>query len=418
MNKKVDVEIIKPLVQQHARDAVFYWQQLNTGRFSPLVTSQKWHHFRRQLNAHIDGLRAAGQEGWDAAFKNYSRWKTDSEAFICWLLALEQDEPSHIRILHNMAPGNSDSSLQGMVEAIAWLPEPQTRLILARWRAESSSDERKLEAWLQAMGSSGIEPQEELFPLLEHENPHIRAVCCELVGKLRLHRYQQAVAEMLTDNDFTVREQAVLALAWLSPRIDIVDELQNLLVFHLKNAPQRGLAAVLAQRKLEYIARITGLCIPQGDRRLETILTAIPGRLRLLILAFHGDPAQLSVLYKAMENESTARLAFWAAGFISGLDMARPEYCSSAPERMKEMEQPLSFSSDDADIGLAWPDVPAVVTACHSMNLSDGPLLLGKLPSAAYCHDLLATATQAVRFAASWHLTAGDSSAPRIDTRK
>jgi len=266
-----------------------------------------------------------------------------------------------------------------MVDAIAWLPEPQTRLILAHWRAESSSDERKLEAWLRVMGSSGIEPQEELFPLLEHENPHIRAVCCELVGKLRLHRYQQAVAEMLTDNDFTVREEAVLALAWLSPRIDIVDELQNLLVFHLKNAPQRGLAAVLAQRKLEYIARITGLCIPQGDRRLETILMAIPECLRLLILAFHGDPAQLSVLYKAMENEPTARLAFWAAAFISGLDMARPEYCSSAPERMKEMEQPLSFISDDADIGLAWPDVPAVVTACHSMNLSDGPLLLGKL---------------------------------------
>ncbi|EFU2868046.1 Uncharacterised protein [Salmonella enterica subsp. enterica serovar Sanjuan] len=97
---------IKPLVQQHSRDAAFYWQQINIGRFSPLVTSQKRHHFRRQLNAHIDGLRAAGQEGWDAAFKNYSRWKTESEAFICWLLALEQDEPSHIRMLHNIAQSN------------------------------------------------------------------------------------------------------------------------------------------------------------------------------------------------------------------------------------------------------------------------------------------------------------------------
>jgi hypothetical protein len=51
--------------------------------------------FRRQLNAHINGLRAAGQEGWDAAFKNDSRWKTESEAFICWLLTLERDEPSY-----------------------------------------------------------------------------------------------------------------------------------------------------------------------------------------------------------------------------------------------------------------------------------------------------------------------------------
>lgn len=38
------------------------------------------------------------------------------------------------------------------------------------------------------------------------------------------------------------------------------------------------------------------------------------------------------------------------------------------------MEQPLSFSSDDADIGFVWPDVPTVVMACHSMNLNDGPL--------------------------------------------
>lgn len=171
---------------QHARDAVFYWQQLNIGRFSPLVTSQKWHHFRRQLNAHINGLRAAGQEGWDAAFKNDSRWKTESEAFICWLLTLERDEPSHIRMLHNMTQGHSESFLRGMADAIAWLPELQTRLILARWRAESSSDERTPEA----MGSSGIAPQEELFPRLEHENPHIRAACCKLVGKLRLHRYE------------------------------------------------------------------------------------------------------------------------------------------------------------------------------------------------------------------------------------
>lgn len=39
---------IKPLIQQHARDAVFYWQQINTGCFSPLITTQKRHHFHRQ----------------------------------------------------------------------------------------------------------------------------------------------------------------------------------------------------------------------------------------------------------------------------------------------------------------------------------------------------------------------------------
>lgn len=418
MDKLVNTDIIKPLVQQHARDAVFYWQQINIGRFSPLITSQKRHHFHQQLNAHLDGLRAAGQEGWDAALKNYARWKADGEAFVCWLLALESDDQIHINILHNLPGINRSQLLRSMAETVAWIPEFQARLILERWRLESDSDEMMLEAWLYATGAMGIIPENDFRPLLEHESPRIRAACCRAVGKLRLHTCQQIVENMLSDSDHNVREEAVLALAWLTPRIDIVNELHSLLIFHLQNAPQRGMVAVQARRKLDYLARLAGLCVPQRDSRLHVILADMPERLRLLTLAYHGDPEQFSVIYKALENEQTSRLAFWAIGFISGLDMTVPEYCSSAPEMKDESGKPLSFSSDDTDIGLVWPNVSAVVTNCRSLNFSAGPLLLGKQISAAYCHELLTTATQAVRFAASWHFAAGDMTVPRIDTRK
>lgn len=414
----MEINIIKPLVQQHARDAVFYWQQIDIGCYSPLITTQKRYHFHRQLNAHLDGLRVAGYDGWDAAFKNYSRWKSEGEAFVCWLLALEQEDKSYIAQLHKIAARNIKSSLRGMIEALAWLPESQARLILAHWRQDSTSDDLMLEAWLRASATAGILPQEDLSPLFAHKNPRIRASCCYLAGKLRLHNWQQSIINILSDHEPSVREEAILALAWLSPCTDIVYELHNLLFFHLQNAPHRGLAAVISRRKQEYIARMIGLCISQGDPRLQTILDIMPERLRLLTLAYHGDPEQLPVLYQAMKKEHTARLAFWAIGFISGLDMTLPERCIQETVTTKNDEQILSFKSDDADIGLVWPNTPVVIVDARALNLSAGPLVLGKTPSAVWCSELLSTATQAVRFAASWHLAAGNATIPRINIRK
>ncbi len=160
-----------------------------------------------------------------------------------------------------------------------------------------------------------------------------------------------------------------------------------------------------------------GLCLPQRDPRLEVILAALPERLRLITLAYHGDPIQLPILYKAMENEDTVRLAFWAICFISGLDMTVPEHYDSTSRSTKIDEQPLSLRSDDEDIGLIWPDVPKVVSNCHSLKLPKGPLVLGKEVSITYCHDLLNTENQAIRFAATWHFAKNDITTRRIDTR-
>lgn len=414
----MDISVIKPLIQQHARDAVFYWQQIDIGCYSPLITTQKRYHFHRQLNAHLDGLRAAGHDGWDAAFKNYSRWKSEGEAFVCWLLALEQNDKSYIAQLHRIATRNIEPSLRGMTEALAWLPEPQARLILTHWRQDSVSDDLMLEAWLRASAIAGIAPREDLSPLFAHKNPRIRASCCYLVGKLRLHNWQSAIINILSDHEPGVREEAILALAWLSPCTDIVYELHNLLLFHLQNAPQRGLAAVISRRKLEYIARMTGLCLPQGDPRLDNIMSSIPERLRLLTLTYHGDAAQLPILYDAIKTEHTARLAFWSIGFISGLDMTTPEHCIQETETTNNNDdQPLSFKSDDMDIGLVRPNAPAVIADSRALNLPSGPLIYGKKPSTEWCHELLSTATQAARFAASWHLATGDATVPRMDIR-
>lgn len=137
----------------------------------------------------------------------------ESEAFVCWLLALEADDASRTETLWQLA-----------------------------------SDERLLEIRLRAMGAAGDTPEEDLMLWLARPNPRLRAACCQLVGQLRLHAYRQALVDLLADSDAEVKEQAILALAWLLPSIDIVNELHH------------ALAAVIARRKAEFMARILNSC--------------------------------------------------------------------------------------------------------------------------------------------------------------
>ena len=57
------MRIIPPLVERHVGDAAFYWQQRDQSAHSPLLDWQALRHFDRLLEAHLDGIRAAGDAG-------------------------------------------------------------------------------------------------------------------------------------------------------------------------------------------------------------------------------------------------------------------------------------------------------------------------------------------------------------------
>ena len=75
--------IIKPLILQHAEDAAFYWTQRSTKAHSPLLRFDRLTHFDRLLTAHLDGLRVAGDVGWECALKNLQRWKACGRGVRC-----------------------------------------------------------------------------------------------------------------------------------------------------------------------------------------------------------------------------------------------------------------------------------------------------------------------------------------------
>jgi len=410
----MSLDVIPPLIDQHARDAAFYWRQIDVSRFSPIVTQQKLKHFHRQLDAHLDGLCVAGESGWKAAYKNLTRWKTQGEAFVCMWLALGLQNEAHFDALRRIISEHPDTTVRGVIGAMARLPYAQAEPLLNLWL--NSSNELLLEIALRAFGAQRKAPGKDLSELFVHTNPRIRAACCQLTGKLRLQAHQSNIHQALVDIEAQVREQAALANFWLSPKASITDELYELLTRNLQNTPKRGLASVIAKRRMELLARMLGHTTSRGSERLPQLLSTLPERLRILMLAHHGDPAQLPYLLHALENETTARLAFWAIGLITGIDTTAPELCAPAPEP-KEGANTLSTATDDADVGLEWPNVPIVVAACQPFSLKTGPLLMGQTPTIKHCLNVMATAPQAARFAASWHWARLDAKAPQVDTR-
>ena len=79
--------IIPPLVTRHAGDAAFYWQQHDGSAHSPLVGLPQLLEFDRLLDAHLDGLRVAGEPGWEIALAQLQRWQRAPEVFVCAVLA-------------------------------------------------------------------------------------------------------------------------------------------------------------------------------------------------------------------------------------------------------------------------------------------------------------------------------------------
>ncbi len=65
---------IKPMHIRHAEDSAFYWMQRDGSAGSPLLRFERLAHFDQLLNAHLDGLREAGEPGWEIALKNLTRW--------------------------------------------------------------------------------------------------------------------------------------------------------------------------------------------------------------------------------------------------------------------------------------------------------------------------------------------------------
>jgi len=361
---------------------------------------------------HLDGLRVAGEEGWDIALSGLERWRGSGEAFVCVLLALESALPGErLRSVFAQIEADPERMLRGVISALAWAEPGQGEAWMARWVADPNPPVLQVAAW-RALRLNSLERCHDFLPFLPSAlaSPHapVRAAGCRLAGDLRDY---ERLRPLLSDPDGVVRAEAAIAFAShdavlsASPLWRCVAGLTGELAA-LSGRPRRD-----AQHRLVRWVRQLGLIVPIGHPGVALLLQQLPVRLGLQFVLHHGDGSLLPWVAGQADNPDVARLAGWVWATLTGVDLdeaglARP------PVRLDDGQ--AIRPTDDLDPGLSEPDAAALRAAAIALPGS-GPCLLGAELTRERLLDLLHGAPQGIRWIAAQRLRLNDGS--RFDTR-
>lgn len=393
--------IIAPLVTRHAGDAAFYWSRHDDSVHSPLIGLIELIEFDRLLEAHLDGLRVAGEAGWAIALSSLQRWRSSGEAFVCALLALEAPNAGErLKVVWGLVEADPARMLRGLISALAWVTPEERQTWVARWRVEGSPPALQVVAWRASR--LGLDDEREglrghLQAALGSCHAPVRAAACRLAGELREY---ERLLPMLSDADEAVRAEAAIAQAPSNTLISasalwqcVMQQLQ--VSASLTGRPRRD-----AEHRLGRWVRQLGPIVPLGHPGVAQLLQQLPVRLGLYFVLHHGDGALLPWVARQADHPDAARLAGWVWAALTGVD---PEQAGLAllPTRLDDGQ--VTRLTDDLDPGL--PDIDAAALQAAAVPpRTEQPCLWGGELNRERLLDVLRNGPQALRWIAAQRL--------------
>ncbi len=401
--------IVEKVVSQHAEEAAFLWLLRDAAVGAPHYKLWELSRLDNRVEAHLDGLRVAGDPGWDIAWKQAEEHSEPGELFTVGVLAFESGKPERIDKVLGLAAPKAPVS-RAVVSALGWLPEPQVLPLLGPLVKHSSPAVRRIGVAGYAIWR--MNPGTALEKALNDADLHLRSRALKMVGEMGYSVWLPLLKKHLSIAHVPCRFHAAWSAAVLTGDAAAVAELQ---MIALTESGYRQRAAEIAVRRLD---------VPAAQRWL-TMLGKLPGGERLAIqgAAALGDAASIPKLLDAMKLPLLSRLASEAFTFITGADLndldldgKRPEGFEPGPNE-DALDENVSM---DPDEGLAFPDLDKVAAwwkknqgrfACGVRHL------LGKPITPAWCHEVLRIGRQRQRAAAAIELAIRNPNAPLFEVR-
>src|SRR5918996_2266870 len=88
--------IIPHIVEQHAEEAAFLWLLRDAAVDAPHYDLKDLARLDERVEAHIDGLRVAGEPGWEITLAQLEQHREAGEVFAAGVLALESQDQAKI----------------------------------------------------------------------------------------------------------------------------------------------------------------------------------------------------------------------------------------------------------------------------------------------------------------------------------
>jgi uncharacterized protein (TIGR02270 family) len=388
--------ILPDIVGQHAEEAAFLWLLRDAAVDAPHYARRHLARLEERVEAHVDGLRVAGEPGFEIAMAQLDRFQEAGELFAAGVLALESGNELWLQPVLEIARSVPDAE-HGLFGAIGWLRKEHLRLYVRPWLDSPDPFERRL--GLVACSLHRADPKQRLAPLLKDTDPLVRARALRLAGELGRVDLAERAAEAVAQEDAYV----VFWAAWAAGLLGIRDiAIPPLEVAAESGGPAQGPALELAAR----------LMAPSRAAAWVRTLNADQANHRLVVRALGaiGDPAAVPWLIGRMSDPALARLAGESFSLITGVDIAFDDLEGETPEGVSA--GPTEDPADprvalDEDENLPWPD-PDLVTAWwedHGDRFRRGTRhLLGRTLDGDAAEAAFAQGFQSQRRAASYEI--------------
>ena len=399
-------QVIDSIVQQHAEEAAFLWLLRNNAVHAPHYSLRDLAKLDGRVEAHLDGLRVAGEPGWDLC-KTALGNEENGEVFAASVMAFESGIESRIQAVLEALQKTPELS-KGLISAFGWMPFEQAAPHAQRLLAADSPLKRLI--GLAAYAVHRQDPGAPLKEALSSPDLSLKARALKAVGELGKANLLPFVKSNLAVEDLTCRYWAAWSGALLGEpaAIPVLQRLAE------SGHAQREVACAMALRRMS---------VQEGQAWLK-VLASHPETLRLAIQAAGviGDPAQISWLIQQMANHAIARVAGESFTCITGVDLAYDDLDTDKPDGFEAgpTENPEDESVDmDPDEDLPWPN-PQLIERwwfTHRVQFTNGTrYLCGQPMTIESLNQVLRTGKQRQRTAAAIELAIRQPGTPLFNT--
>jgi uncharacterized protein (TIGR02270 family) len=399
---EISALVNREVVHQHAEEAAFLWTLRNHAIGEPHYALKDLAGLDERVEAHLDGLRVAGDVGWEFCKANLGH-EGPGEVFALAVLAFGAGNRDRMR--EALIAGCASPKLRpGLVSALGWLD----------YASVSQWIQKLLEAKAPLHRAVGIaayaihreDPGAALTLAVDDAHPVLRARALRACGELKRDDILELVRMHLQDDDEACRFWAAWSVVLLGAR----DGAPVLMRFVEENG-------AFAARALQLVLRAMGLT---ESRQWVSALAKQPQFARLTVMGagIVGDPVSVPWLIKKMESPELGRLAGEAFTMITGVDLARQDLSQDAPPKTDAAEdeiEPLDYESN-----LPWPSAGPVAKwwKKNQQAFSKGTRHLGgRAITAQSAIEILVSGKQRLRAAAALELALLDANYMLFEVR-
>jgi uncharacterized protein (TIGR02270 family) len=401
--------IIPHIIDQHAEEAAFLWLLRNNAVTEAHYNLEHLQRIEERIEAHIDGLRVAGTEGWQRCLENLQQFKEPGEMFAAATLAFESHDPEHLKTLYALAETHPDTE-RGLISALGWVEPQHLQGKVSGMLTSPSPFWRRM--GIAACAIHRVNPGKHLETAVQDQDALLCCRALKAAGELGRHDLKDLIAYRLKADAPNIRFWAAWALTLFGNRHEALQTLQTFLT--QPNAYALQAAQLLFRtHNADTTQHLLGLLVKQHNNQ----------RLAIQGAGIAGDSRYIPWLIQQMAIPEHARVAGEAFSLITGIDLAYDDLETDQPENVNAGPTESPDDTDttlDSDENLPWPD-PALIQHWWQQHQSAFPngqrYLMGQAVSTEHCQTVLKTGMQRQRYAAALELALMNPKTPLFETR-